>query len=161
MSAALSIHIDAPVKKVFDFYKDPRNQWSTMPRQVLDYGKVTDVKVTKEGVGTYDSWTMDFAGLRMEGFDVVTEYVPNERITSRSSRPSIGTVTCTFEPEGSGTRFTIQRHAGSFWAWRPLDQLFERIFAPSWQKSLENLKAQMEAGTATGEAPAASATGAR
>lgn len=151
MSAAQSIHIDAPVEKVFDFYKDPRNQWSTMSDQIVKRGEVTDVRMTKEGVGTYDSWTMKVAGLRMEGFDVVTEFVPGRRMTSRSSHPSVGTVTCTFEPERGGTRFTIQRQAGSFWAWRPVDRLFERFVAPSWQKSLENLKAQMET------APAAAA----
>ncbi len=154
MSLALSVHIDAPVKKVFDFYKDPRNQWSTMSDQVIKHGKITDAKMTKEGVGTYDSWTINYAGLRMEGFDVVTEFVPNERMTSRSSRPSIGTVTCTFEPEGSGTRFTIQRHGGSFWAWKPMDQLFERFFAPAWRHSLEKLKAELEKETAAAPAPA-------
>lgn len=144
MSAALSIHIDAPVKKVFDFYKDPRNQWATGSDQMIKYGKLTDATMTKEGVGTFDSWTFGFGVLRMEGFDVITEFVPNERMTFRSSSHMVGTLTCTFEPEGSGTRFTLHRHPGSFWALRPVNLLVERLFASTWQQSLEKLKAELE-----------------
>lgn len=144
MSSQQSIHIEAPVEKVFDFYKDPRKQWSTMPDQMMKVGKLTDAKMTKEGVGTYSSWRIGVGAVHVDGFDVITEFVPNEKLTSRSSRPAVGTWTATFEPEGSGTRFSIQRRPGSFWALRPVDRLVERVMSPRWRESLEKLKAELE-----------------
>jgi hypothetical protein len=144
MSSKQSIHIEAPVEKVFAFYKDPRKQWSTMPDQMARIGKLTDAKMTKEGVGTYSSWRIGVGAVHMDGFDVITEFVPNERMTSRSSRASVGTWTATFEPEGTGTRFSIQRQPASIWALRPIDRLVERVLGPRWRESLEKVKAELE-----------------
>ena len=152
MSAKQSIYIDAPVEKVFDFCADPRASWSTGSGQLNN--ELLDVRMTKEGVGTYYSWAMKLAGLRMEGFDVYTEFVRNERITDRSSAAMAGTWTYEFEPEGPGTRLTVQRHPASFWALRPVDRLADRLFvAPNTRKMLEAVKAQMEKPTAAAAVP--------
>lgn len=143
MSAKQSIYIDAPVEKVFDYCANPRASWSTGSEQMS--AELLDVTMTKEGVGTYYSWAMKFAGLRYEGFDVYTEFVPNKRFVDRSSASFAGTWTYDFEPEGSGTRLTVQRHPASFWALPPVDWFSDRVFvAPNTRKMLEAVKAEME-----------------
>lgn len=101
----------------------------------------------KEGVGTYFGWTMRLFGLPIEGFDVFTEFVPNKRITDRSSLGLAGTWTYTFEPEGLGTRFTMWRHPASMRVLRPVDLLFDRYRASITHQMLGKLKAEMEKGS--------------
>jgi hypothetical protein len=83
-----SIHIEAPVEKVFDCVKDP----TYMPEGFAEPFEVTDVKLTDEGVGTYYSWALKTPGPRFEGFDVYTEFIPTQRITDRSSSGFAGRV---------------------------------------------------------------------
>ena len=99
-----SIHIEAPVEKVFDLVKDPRY----VPQGATMHFEVTDVNLTEKGVGTYYRWVSKTPVLHMEGFDVYTEFVPNQRITDRSSSSMAGDITISFEPEGSGTKETIE-----------------------------------------------------
>ena len=155
MSVTQSIYIDAPVAKVFDFCLDPRKSWSVGPDQMLRHGSLTDVKTTEEGVGTYYSWSFRLAGVSMEGFDVVTECVPNERITDRSSRPFVGTWTSTFEPEGTGTRLTMQRQPASSPAMRLADRLFDRFRISLGQQTMAKLKAELEKASAPAGSPTA------
>ena len=153
MPATYTIHIEAPVDKVFDFWKDPGKQMSVMPTG----STMTEVKKTEEGVGTYYSWSMRLFGLPVTGFDVFTEFVPNQRITDRSSFDLAGTWTATFEPEGSGTRFTLQRHPESVWVLRPLDRLMDLFRASMTRPTLEKVKAELERPTAQASGPTAPA----
>ena len=159
MSVKQSIYIEAPVEKVFDFCKDPRKTWAAMPEGVAGSGELSDVTMTAEGVGTYYSWTMKVAGLRVEGFNVFTEFIPNQRITDRSSRTFVGTWTVTFEPEGTGTRVTEWRHPVSFPPMRPLDRLMDRFRMSLEQQSLAKMKEALEKSGApeTSAPPAAAA----
>lgn len=152
MAVKESIYIEAPIEKVFDFYKNPRNAWSVMPDQMVSKGELIDVRVTNEGVGTYYSWAVKFAGLRVTGFDVLVDVVPNERITDKSSRSFVGTWTTTFEPEGTGTRVTEQRQPVSIRALRPVDRLIDRARVPLERQALAKLKAKLEAPGAAGTA---------
>jgi Polyketide cyclase / dehydrase and lipid transport len=161
MSLKQSIYIEAPVEKVFDFCKDPRKTWAVGPDRMGQMGELLDVKMTEDGVGTYYSWAFNLSGLRVEGFNVFTEFVPNQRITDRSSRAVVGTWTFTVEPEASGTRLTMWREPVSFWALRPVDQLMDRFFRASLgQQTLEKLKAVLE-GTTESATPSASGGGAQ
>ena len=141
MSATSSIYIEAPVQRVFDFVKDPRKAWAAS-----NAGDLVDVTMTEQGLGSYYSWVWNLpGGLRWEGFQVYTEFVPNQRITDRSSKPFIGTWTTTFASEGSGTRLTAERHPGSSRLLRPLDRLTDRVFRQIVsQRSLDRLKALLE-----------------
>ncbi len=118
-----SIHIEAPVETVFDSFKDPAKFMELGPVET----QVDDVRVTKEGVGTYMSWHTKIAGLPMRGFDVYTDVVPNKHITERSSNAMVGTWDYDFEPEGSGTKLTLEHHAGSFWRIPPLRSLMDLV----------------------------------
>ena len=157
MTSTISIYIDAPVEKVFEYYQDPDHQWAMMPEQTKRFIEPRDIKRSREGVGTYTSWVYKVGPLRREAFDVVTEFVPNERITERSSQPVMGTMTTTFRTEGSGTRFTIERRPGSFWQLKPLDWLVVRLMTPVWMQSLGRLKAAVEQPTAGARAGARAA----
>jgi uncharacterized protein YndB with AHSA1/START domain len=135
-----SIHIEAPVEKVFDCVKDPRY----LPGGVKTPFKVTDVKLTEQGVGTYYSWASKTPGLRFEGFDVYTEFIPNQRITDRSSSGLPGDWTFSFEPEGSGMKLTAEVHHRSFWRIPPLMQAVELVQARMFERLLSAVKAEME-----------------
>ena len=135
-----SIHIEAPVEKVFDLVKDPRY----VPEGVTMHFDVTDVKLTGEGVGTYYRWVTKTPVLRIEGFDVYTEFVPNQRITDRSSSPMAGDITISFEPEGSGTKVTMESHPRSFWGIPPLRELADFFKGMIGERFLSAVKAEME-----------------
>ena len=136
-----SIHIEAPVEKVFDFFKDPRNMQGVLATPFV----VKDVKLTEEGVGTYYSWATKIPGLRFEGFDVYTEFVPNERITDRTSSGISGDWTFSFEPEDSGMRLTAETYHRSFWRLPLLRELVEWGQGPIAGRFLSAVKTKMEA----------------
>ncbi len=136
-----SIHIEAPVEKVFDLVKDPRY----VPEGVSMHFEVTDVKLTGEGVGTYYRWVSKTPVLRWEGFDVYTEFVPNQRITDRSSSSMVGDISISFEPEGSGTKLTMEGHPRSFWRFPPLKELTDLFKGMTADRYLPAVKAELEA----------------
>ncbi len=136
-----SIHIEAPVEKVFDLVKDPRY----VPEGVTMAFEVTDVKLTDKGVGTCYSWVSKTPVLRWEGFDVYTEFVPNQRITDRSSSSLVGDITISFEPEGSGTKLTMEGLPRSFWRFPPFRQLTDVVKGMTADRYLPAMKAEMEA----------------
>ncbi len=111
-----SLHIEAPVETVFGYFKDPANWRDIMP------GEMPEMKVTKDGIGTFVSWRFKVAGIPIEGFQVLTDVVPNRHITERSSSAAFGTWDYTFEPEGSGTQVTMTVRPGSFWRFPPFAQ---------------------------------------
>ena len=104
-----SFHVEAPAATVFDFFSDP-GRWASLEPEGVQF---SDVRLTEEGVGTHYVWSARVAGLPIEGFNVLTGYVPDRLITDRSSSGLEGTWTYVFEPEGSGTRVTVaNRWAG-------------------------------------------------
>lgn len=138
MTIRQSVHIEAPVEEVFDFFKDPKNLGDLMEGFVL-----RDVKVTKEGVGTTYAWIMKMGVLALEGFDVYTEVVPNRKITDRSSR--FGTWTYSFEPDGSGMKLTTEVQLSSLWRIPPLEKLLARSMAKRSESFWPRVKARVEA----------------
>ena len=144
MTTRHSIHIEAPVEKVFAFVKDPVNFHELVQRHTPPL-EIKDVKQTADGVGSYYGWVARSRGFRMEGFCVYTEFIPDRRITERSSLAADGDWTYLFEPEGSGTRLTTESHARSFWRIPPFRQLAERLHRRNAEQLLPELKARMEA----------------
>jgi uncharacterized protein YndB with AHSA1/START domain len=121
VAAKVSYYVEAPVETVFEYFKDPN-----LTRDLVLYD-LHDVHVTKDGVGTYSGWSFKVAGLRFEGFEVLTEVVPNKHITERSSMAQMRW-DYDFAPEGSGTRVTMTVDAGSLWRFPLLDRLFDLVF---------------------------------
>jgi hypothetical protein len=146
MAYRYSIHVEAPVEKVFDFFRDPGNWHSTEPEGI----EFKDVRLTQEGIGTHYSWSAKFAGFSLEGFDVFTEFIPNQRITDRSSSSLEGTWTYLFEPDGSGTMLTVENRVRSFWRIPPLERLLEWAAAKTHEPRFARLKEALE-GRHTGQ----------
>lgn len=144
MTAKMSYHIDAPVESVFDFFKDPSNQVDSAPFSAM---KVHDAKETKEGVGSFYSWSVKMLGIPVEGFEVFTDFVPNKRITEKSSNAMVGTWEYTFEPEGSGTKLTLEHRQRSFWAVPPLRNLADYVTPRLTGSFIKAVKADLEGGT--------------
>lgn len=135
-----SIHIGAPVTTVFDSFRDPGN-WA---RQEPEGVQFRDVKLTQEGLGTHYSWAAKLAGVPFEGFNVFTEFIPNQRITDRSSSSLEGTWTYSFEPDGSGTKLTVENQVGSVWRLPLLESLLDRLTAKTHEPLFAMVKALLE-----------------
>lgn len=119
MTMKVSYYIEAPVRVVFDYFKDPASD------DGLGY-EVLESKMTGDGVGSYLSWRVRVAGIPvLRGMDVITDLVPDEHIIEKSSSAMVGTWEYTFEPEGSGTRITMVHSPRSFWALPPLVKLVD------------------------------------
>ena len=144
MPMKVSYHIEAPVETVFDFFKDPSNQVDYRPFSAME---VHDAKMTKEGVGTYYSWSVKMFGIPVNGFEVFTDLVPNEHITEKSSNAMVGTWDYTFEPEGSGTKVTLEQQPRSLWALPPLRNLMDLAMPRMSRSFIDAVKAQLEAET--------------
>lgn len=92
-----SIDIKAPVKKVFSYLEDPRNE----PDWMVSLMDVTDVK--GKGVGTHFNWTYKIAGMRLNGKTERIEDISEERIVDKTKGGAESTWTYTFSPHGDTT----------------------------------------------------------
>jgi hypothetical protein len=75
---------------------------------------------------------------------VYTEFIPNQRITDRSSWSILGDFVISFEPEGSGMKLTTETRHRSFWQIPPLRQLADLGQSMAFERFMSALKAQME-----------------
>ena len=135
-----SYHIEAPVETVFDFFMDPRKSADLDPFST----EYREVKMTEDGTGTYFSWRAKMAGVPFEGFDVYTDVVRNKHITDKSSLAMAGTWDYTFEPEGTGTKVTMEHHARSFWGLPPLSTLMDVAMGRMTESLMERVKERIE-----------------
>jgi uncharacterized protein YndB with AHSA1/START domain len=100
---AVSIHIDAPVEKVFGYLEDPVHFLGSMPEK----NQVTLESVNRNPNGTVATYEGKFrqGGMHFSVTYTREEYVPNERIVDRNS---IGVLfTWTVEPDATGTTLTL------------------------------------------------------
>lgn len=100
-----SVHIDAPVEKVFDHVEDPRHFYAAFPDSDRGRDTLTDMRMTPEGVGSTYRWRGSMFVFHIEGVMTREEYLPNERIVDRSSTGPVWT--WTFEPDPTGTTLTL------------------------------------------------------
>jgi uncharacterized protein YndB with AHSA1/START domain len=104
-----SIYIDAPVEKVFDFYKDPRNMTEIEPSWL--HTEYTDMVLTPELTGTTFSYVGKMPGVPdMAGTCEYIEAIPNRRLVWRMTGrmgEAPETETFLFEPVGSGMVLTV------------------------------------------------------
>jgi uncharacterized protein YndB with AHSA1/START domain len=101
-----SVHIDAPVEKVFDHVQDPRRFFEAFDEEWRRHMALAEVNSTPEGVGsTYRMMGRMFLFFHMEWLMTREEYVPNERIVDHANTG--GVWTSTFEPDETGTTLTM------------------------------------------------------
>jgi len=137
-----TITINAPVEKVFDYVNQPTNLPEIWPSMV----EVKDVQRLPNG-GTSFRWVYKMAGMRFEGTTEDTEYVPNQRVVSKSTGGIESLFTWTFQPEDSGTKLTVEVE---YTVPIPLlGKIAEAFIVKQNERELElvlaNLKAKMEA----------------
>lgn len=101
-----SIHIDAPVKKVFHYLEEPGHLMAGM-EEASDGSAPTVVAVDRTPEGVVTSYDCKYRELGMHLTATISreECVDNERIVERSS---MGVVwTCSVEPDATGTTLTV------------------------------------------------------
>lgn len=101
-----SVHIDAPVEKVFDYVQDPQHFLEAFDEEMRRHMALAEVNITPEGVGsTFRVMGRMFLIFHMEWVMTREEYVPNERIVDHGNLG--GAWTYTFEPDDTGTTLTL------------------------------------------------------
>ncbi len=99
---ANSVHIEAPVDKVFAYVTDPMNatEWFVGMMGVND--------VTGKGVGKHYHWKYKMIGVPLHGEGTITEYVPNERMVVESKGGVTSKITYTFASDAGGTTLNAE-----------------------------------------------------
>jgi uncharacterized protein YndB with AHSA1/START domain len=132
-------HIEAPVETVFDFFVDPRKSADLFPQ-----ARIREVKVTEQGTGTYTSYHAKLAGVPFDSFSVYTDVVPNKHITEKSSNALVGTWDYDFEPEGTGTKVTMEHRSRSLWGLPPLAALVDLATVRMNEPFIQRVKQRIE-----------------
>lgn len=97
-----SIHVDAPVDKVFDYVQDPHHYWEAFGEEFRRHMAIAEVNTTPEGVGsTVRLMGRMFLLFHMEWTMTREDFVPNERIVDHANTGGVWTLTV--EPDESGT----------------------------------------------------------
>jgi len=92
-----SIHVDAPVGKVFDHVKEPTNFVAADPEPV----DLSNVSLTPEGVGSTWETSWRAFGRRLHGVWTRQQYIPNERIVDHVSTGATWTFITTQDSDGT------------------------------------------------------------
>ena len=98
-----SITINAPVKKVFDYFSNAELMPEWMPGMV----EVKDIKSTKDGVGSTYKWVYKMAGMRFKGESITEEYVSEKKTVTRTKGGINSLWTWNFEPHNNGTKIDL------------------------------------------------------
>jgi uncharacterized protein YndB with AHSA1/START domain len=108
-----SIHIDAPVEKVFDYLKDPHHTYTVIsqtPTSRIDRhvtGELTDTTMTRGcGVGTTYTFRSTLLGLHADATYTRQQFLPNQRIVDDNIKAGT-TVTFDVEPDTTGTTLSL------------------------------------------------------
>jgi hypothetical protein len=108
-----SIHIDAPVEKVFDYLKDPHHTYTVIsqtPTSRIDRhvrGELTDATMTRGcGVGTTYTFRSTLLGMHADATYTREEYTPNARIVDRNAKAGVA-FALGFEPDATGTTLSL------------------------------------------------------
>lgn len=96
--------INAPVEKVFAFAAgDPTN----LPKIYPSLIEVKDIKPLPAG-GYSFNWIYKMAGMRFEGATETIEYIPNQRIATKTTKGIESSSVYTYESEDGGTKMTSE-----------------------------------------------------
>ena len=137
-----TITIKAPVEKVFNYIDDSTNLPEIWPSLV----EVTDVQPLPNGGHTI-RWVYKMAGMRFKGTSEITEYVPNQRMVSKSKVGVESTQTWTFQPAADGTKviFGVEYTVPIPLLGKLAEAFIVRMNDREGDLTLANLKARMEA----------------
>jgi uncharacterized membrane protein len=136
-----SIIINASVEKVFEYASEPGNLPEIWPSLIEN--RVTE-KLPNGGSRTH--FTYNMAGMRFEGNSEDTEFIPNQRVVSKTKEGIESEITWEYQAEGDATRVTFR---GEYTVPIPLlGKLAEAFIVKQNENEAEtilvNLKARME-----------------
>ena len=136
------ITISAPVKKVFEYIKDPKMTPEWLPGMI----ETKDIVQTKEGVGSTHNWVYKMSGMTFEGKNITDEFIEDKKIVIRSEG-SIKTLwNWDFKPHDDGTRLELLLEYSV--PMPVLGKLAEKIVLKQNEKeadiAMANIKARME-----------------
>jgi uncharacterized protein YndB with AHSA1/START domain len=141
-----SVEIAAPPEKVFAIAGDLRRvpEWS--PWLAVDPGTRFTFEGPEQGQGQVMRWASNNP-LVGNGTETVTEFVPNERLVTRTDYGEFGTATSTVSlaATGAGTRLTRSFSSdlpGVVDRWAGL--MIDGTVGREYEKGLANLKAMVE-----------------
>lgn len=98
-----SLHINAPLKRVFDYIADATN----LPKVWAGMLEIRDINKQPSG-GRRFNWACRMQGVRFEGEAESVAYAPLERITDHYRGGINRTIDWSFQPENGGTRVNIK-----------------------------------------------------
>jgi uncharacterized protein YndB with AHSA1/START domain len=137
--------IDRPVEKVFAFLVDPSKTADWTPG-------LTEARQTSDGpvgVGTTVLFIGKFLGRGFEALSECTEYIPNQRFTSKTtSGPIQLEVDSTLQPVDGGTRLATVYRGESRGFFTLAEPVIVRLTKKHFETAAENLKALLEADSA-------------
>lgn len=96
-----SIDINAPLKKVFSYIEDPRNE----PQWMMSLVDVKDVKGS--GSGIRFNWDYKMAGMHFHGESNRVEEIPEQKIVDKTKGGIESTWTFSFSPHKNGTHLDL------------------------------------------------------
>lgn len=118
-----SIHVDAPVEKVFDYVKDPQKQWRAFEQ--MDKATIAEKDIAPDmGEGSTWTWQSHMLFLPFHGTLTRESYVFNERIVDRSTTGVRWTYT--FEPDEAGTTLAMEVEVSNPVPY--LDKIEDKVF---------------------------------
>ncbi|GAF90054.1 unnamed protein product [marine sediment metagenome] len=137
-----SITINAPIEKVFKYTTDQTNLPEIWPSLVEN--KV--VERLPNG-GTKAQFVYKMAGMRFEGISIDTEFIPNQRVVSKTEGGVESEITWEYQSEGEATKVTF---SAEYTVPIPLIGKLAETFIVKLNENeaetiLANLKARMEA----------------
>jgi uncharacterized membrane protein len=141
-------HVKATPEQVFDLFANVER----LPEWQVPAAEVKDITGTPGTVGFGWTTATTFAGRKMESPMKITAIERPRMFEIKGTGSQTGTVRGRFEPAAGGTDVTIESEYEmplGFIGDAANKLFFEKSFAESWDKSLEKLKALVEA-----EAPA-------
>jgi uncharacterized membrane protein len=97
-----TIKIHAPVDRVFAFLTDPHNLPEIWPSMV----EVKNV-IRAAGGGYNFGWLYKMAGMKFEGASEATEFVLNQRHSTKSTKGIESKFTWVYQREDNDTRLTV------------------------------------------------------
>jgi uncharacterized membrane protein len=139
-----SIHINAPVEKVFAFMAEPHNLVEIWPSLL----EINNVQPLPNGGYSYD-WTYKMVGLRFHGHTEWTEFIKDQRIVTKNESGIPGTILWIYEREDDGTRVTVTveyRIPGAALG-KLAGPVIHKMNEQEGETILANLKVRMEAKT--------------
>lgn len=144
-----TITVDATANRIYEFMTTPENLPEIWPSMI----EVSNVKRGADGTHAFD-WVYKMAGLRFQGRSETSEVALNDHYVVKNEKGIPSTFRWTFAGENGHTKVTMECQ------YEIPSKLLEKLARPFIERQneheagvvLQNLKARMELGQATGKA---------